>query len=77
MCPVKKSKVRELDIGIYRIFWKNDGGVSLAAVGQLHDGTKWLAPCNWTSEKKFIASTDYWKQVKRVEFIPLRKDNEE
>lgn len=73
---MKKSKAKELNIGIYRIFWKS-GGVSLAAVGQLHDGTKWLAPCNWTSEKEFIAPTDYWKRVKRVEFIPLSTDIEE
>ena len=36
--------------GLYKIYWK-DGGYSLTAIGMLHDGTRWVAPVNWTSDK--------------------------
>lgn len=45
--------------GLYRIFWKESsgGGSSEAAIGLLHDGIRWVAPINWTSEITFTAST--------------------
>ena len=36
-------------LGLYEIFWKS-GGSSLAAIGNLHSGNRWIAPINWTSE---------------------------
>jgi hypothetical protein len=33
--------------GIYKIFWES-GGFSLAAIGSLPDGTRWMSPTNWT-----------------------------
>lgn len=66
------KQVRSLAIGVYRIYWKS-GGHSLAAVGQLGDGRKWLAPCNWTSDNYFspvVASAQKWKEVLRAE--PIR-----
>ena len=36
-------------LGLYKIFWKS-GGTSLAAIGNLYDGIRWVAPINWTCE---------------------------
>lgn len=41
--------IKECDLGLYRVYWQS-GGSSLAAVGNHHDGVRWLACCNWTSE---------------------------
>ncbi len=41
-----KAETREMKPGLYRIWWK-DGGCSIAAVGVLSNGDKWLAPTNW------------------------------
>lgn len=37
-------------LGLYEIFWK-DGGSSLASVGNLHEGVRWIAPINWTHQE--------------------------
>lgn len=68
-----RDDARQLEHGIYRLFWKS-GGSSLAAVGSLHDGTPWFAPTNWTSETAGgIASTD-WRKVDAVEIINRKLD---
>lgn len=61
------AEAMRLRIGLYRIFWST-GGTSLAAVGALHDGRRWMAPCNWTSGALDVA-TDRWRAVKFVELI--------
>ena len=50
---MKKEEVMKLKHGVYKIYWK-DGGESLAAVGSLYSGMRWLAPCNWVSEEEDI-----------------------
>lgn len=35
--------------GLYEIFWST-GGSSLASIGGLRDGGRWIAPTNWTSK---------------------------
>lgn len=64
-----KKQVKHLELGLYILYWK-EGGASLAAVGQLHDGTKWFAACNWTSKDKFEASTD-WRMIKGIEEVRI------
>lgn len=54
--------------GLYRLYWK-DGGSSLAAVGILHDGTRWYAPVNWTNESPKGIAHDDWDRVERAELI--------
>jgi hypothetical protein len=55
--------------GLYRVHWTG-GGSSLAAVGTLHDGARWLAPVNWTSpDGTGIASEQHWNEVERLELI--------
>lgn len=73
------NEARQLPLGLYRIFWDDDQ-VSLAAVGQCHDGSRWFAPTNWTCAVPAkpeqagswpiarVATTD-WDQVSRVEMI--------
>lgn len=43
-----KETMLDCPHGLYRIFWES-GGTSVAAVGGLYDGTRWLAPTNWTT----------------------------
>jgi hypothetical protein len=67
---MKQTEVKELKHGLYKLWWKT-GGCSLASVGSTHDGSRWYAPCNWTSqdnERPMVASTD-WIDVDRVELI--------
>lgn len=67
---MKKNEVNKLNYGLYRIYWK-EGGYSLAAVGVLHNGDRWLAPTNWTSSHAGGVSFSgrWWKKVLRVELI--------
>jgi hypothetical protein len=65
---MKQKEVKELENGLYKIYWKS-GAKSLAAVGQLYNGDKWLAPTNWTSEIGFTAPSDVWHLVKKVKPI--------
>jgi hypothetical protein len=65
---VKKADAQLLRHGVYRVFWKS-GGSSLASVGSTYDGTRWMAPTNWTSADKprpKVAVTDYWRHVKSM-----------
>ena len=73
--------VGKLQIGFYRLFWK-EGGHSDAAVGASPDGWPWYAPINWLGGHREIDRggvsrsgpwTD-WTIVERVErlvTIPL------
>lgn len=56
--------------GVYRVYWKDGGGCSVASIGCLHDGRLWMAPANWsTKEPDGIATDRYWDRVARVELI--------
>ena len=63
---------KDLPHGLYRIWFVDCGDASvLASVGSTYDGTRWYAPCNWTSDnnlRPLVASTD-WRIVQRVELI--------
>lgn len=58
--------------GLYNIYWKDNGGVSLAAVGSDSSGKRWLAPTNWVS-----GSTFDWSRVSAVERVdvPFHSEN--
>ena len=66
---MKKSKVKELKNGVYRIYWKS-GGYSVASIGRLPNGDVWLAPSNWTEPS---IKMDTWKSVKKVKLIEVVK----
>ena len=44
----KEEDIKNCKLGLYRIYWKG-GGSSVGAIGQLYDGERWIAPCNWTT----------------------------
>lgn len=53
------------NLGLYRVFWKDDGGESVASIGMSTDGRLWLAPSNWLAPS---LSPD-WDRVDRVEAL--------
>jgi hypothetical protein len=63
---MKKTEVQKLSLGLYKIYWK-DGGWSLAAVGSLPNGDRWLAPTNWVSLANEYSKE--WRRVEKVEAI--------
>jgi len=42
-----KEEILNCNHGIYVIYWKS-GGSSVASVGSLYSGKRWMAPANWT-----------------------------
>ena len=81
-----KEDASKLGHGLYVLYWKDPSSrhtaASLASVGMTYDGTRWFAPCNWTSadnERPLVASTD-WSRVDRVRRVAgyelLERDGE-
>lgn len=77
---MKKEKVNQLPLGLYRIFWKEKygGGTSLAAVGFFANGDRWITPTNWTSVNVFrkgktivrdVYDNSTWLQIAYVELL--------
>lgn len=66
---MNKREVAKLDPGIYRVYWKT-GGYSIAAVGVMGNGEKWLAPLNWISVAQEVNHTA-WRKVKQVTLLDL------
>ena len=68
---MKKDEVQKLPHGLYKIFWKSKygGGSSLAAVGSLYNGDRWMAPTNWTGKISVIGFGESWEKVKKVKKI--------
>lgn len=63
------AEVKKLPLGVYRVHWKS-GGKSVAAMGMMHDGTRWLAPANWSSiAVSGVCVTDWAGLVYRLELI--------
>lgn len=60
---MKKSEVKNLNHGLYQIYWK-DGGSSLASVGSDESGNRWYSPTNWITVPSFN-----WKNIKSVRSI--------
>lgn len=69
---MKLKDVQQLKHGLYKIYWKKKegGGYSLASVGSMQNGDRWMAPCNWVSGS--TEDMKIWKIVKSVEVIELR-----
>jgi hypothetical protein len=68
---MQNSLVKNLVNGVYLIHWKTSqgGGASLAAVGTLANGNKWLAPTNWVSPTLNQEPNNHWRKVSRVTLI--------
>lgn len=62
-----KDQAKLLAPGLYRLHWKS-GGWSLASVGITHDGTRWFAPSNWTSQVPDVRCSE-WRAVEHVDAL--------
>lgn len=60
-----KAESENLGMGLYRVFWKT-GGMSLAAIGVLPNGDRWLAPVNWAEPTK---SQRVWRSITSVVLV--------
>jgi len=61
-----REQVQRLQNGVYRVDWKG-GGSSVATVGTLYDGTRFLCPSNWTSRRPVgVVTTRYWHRVRQA-----------
>ncbi len=47
-----ESEMLDCPFAIYRVYWNEEsgGGSSVAAIGGMHNGDRWIAPTNWTNE---------------------------
>jgi hypothetical protein len=65
-----RKETQNLLHGVYRLYWRS-GGCSLASVGSLHNGDRWFACANWTSEKTrgIVVANDWWRKVVRAELV--------
>lgn len=62
------ADAKKLPVGLYEITWKS-GGASLAAIGQLQDGARWFAPCNWSASDVAFAGCTAWRMVESVKLV--------
>lgn len=62
-----------VDPGLYRVFWKS-GGSSLAAIGMLPNGDRWIAPTNWVRPCE-MPSAGAWGEIDRLEAISAEAQN--
>lgn len=68
---MSQPEAKKLPHGLYRIYWK-EGGSSLCALGSSYDGSRWIAPCNWThSDNSYprVATTRAFVKIERMELI--------
>lgn len=65
-------EAKKLSLSLYVLYWKS-GGSSIASVGQLYDGTRWFAPCNWTNEKAEGICSTKWHYVDKVAEVKVPK----
>lgn len=55
--------------GLYRVWWKS-GGSSLASIGGLYNGDRWIAPTNWTAKENPVGKLkDYTDDIIRLDYL--------
>jgi hypothetical protein len=62
--------------GLYRIHWRDGGGSSLAAIGVLPDGRRWIGACNWVGPCEDPIHK-LWTNIEKAEPIALLSDEED
>lgn len=67
-----EDEVKDLLPGVYMIFWHDEDDGSVAAVGQLYDGTHWFASSNWTGKSECGIACTKWEMVRSIH--PLNYD---
>jgi hypothetical protein len=63
-----KTEVKTYPLGLYKVYWKS-GGFSLAAIGMLSNGDRWLAPINWITP---TVDQKHWRSVARIVALKAR-----
>ena len=63
-----EQEIKALKNGVYRIYWNECDGYSVASIGRFPDGSCWLAPSNWISLPTG-SSRGGWSEVHHVELI--------
>ena len=63
------DEMKNCKLGLYEVFWKS-GGRSIASIGNMHNGDRWIAPTNWTSESDPTGRLDD-KMIDSIERIIL------
>ena len=61
-----QKQTEKLKPGIYQIYWSEHRTPTLAAVGAMEDGGRWLAPVNWPLP---TCSQDVWEHVKKAHLL--------
>lgn len=65
-----REEAKKLDCGIYRIHWKDDTRSSLASVGVMSNGDRWMSPTNWSPDCVHgVGSVRAWESVEKVELL--------
>ncbi len=67
------NELRETATGLYRVYWKSGEGSSLAAIGMLPSGERWLAPINWVRPTE----NPPWEDIERLVPIEAPEDEQE
>lgn len=69
----KSSEILNCKLGLYKVHWES-GGYSLAAIGNMYNGDRWLAPVNWTAEvgkNPGCLLKDKVNEIKRLEYLEI------
>lgn len=60
-------------LGLFRVHWKS-GGSSLAAIGMMENGDRWIAPTNWIRPGT-MPSAGEWADIERLEPIDAEPED--
>jgi hypothetical protein len=66
------EELNDIPFGLYKIYWneESEGGTSIASVGNMHDGVRWIAPTNWTSKDSPIGRMDKFRDsIEKMELL--------
>lgn len=76
----KKEEMLKCSHGLYRINWSADvgGGSSLASIGSMHNGDRWMAPTTWTSDGELPPIgllKDNLESISSIDLIETKKES--
>lgn len=70
-----KNQMINCDHGLYRVHWKS-GSSSLASIGSMHNGDRWISPTNWTGNSSLAGLVkDCVEDILTLELIRLSRVN--
>lgn len=65
---MEQEELLKLPHGLYKVYWKS-GGKSLASIGSMPNGDRWIAVCNWINGSVLIKDLSEWSAIKKVKLI--------